>query len=162
MIIREAKHDDWNLIWPIFREIVLEGQTYAYDPEITKGDAEKIWLADPRATFVAEDGGRILGTYYLKSNQAGPGGHVCNCGYMVSPKARGKGVASKLCEHSQSVALNLGYDAMQFNFVVASNTGDVRLWKKLGFEIVGTLPKAFKHPGQAYGDAFVMYKWLKS
>ena len=86
---------------------------------------------------------------------------ICNCGYMVPAQARGKGVASAMCEHSQEIARELGYKAMQFNFVVSSNTGAVRLWNKLGFETVGRLPRAFLHPAQGYVDALVMYKWLE-
>ena len=115
----------------------------------------------PRKTFVVEEGGKILGTYYIKSNQLGAGSHVCNCGYMVSAKARGKGLGTAMCEHSQEVALELGYKAMQFNCVVTSNQAAVRLWHKLGFETVGRLPKAFEHPSRGYVDALVMYKWLE-
>ncbi|HTN34135.1 MAG TPA: GNAT family N-acetyltransferase [Marinobacter sp.] len=162
MTIREAHKEDWVSIWPIFHEIVKAGETYAYDPATTMEQAEKIWLEAPRKTFVFEEGGNILGTYYIKTNQAGPGDHVCNCGYMVSSAARGKGLATALCEHSQKVAAELGYKAMQFNFVASTNEGAVRLWTKLGFETVGRLPKAFRHPEKEFVDALVMYKWLQA
>lgn len=160
MNIREAIREDWNAIWPIFHEIVKAGETYAYDVETTKEQAEKIWLDAPRKTYVFEEAGQILGTYYIKTNQAGPGNHVCNCGYMVSSKARGKGLATTMCEHSQKIASELGYKAMQFNFVASSNEGAVRLWGRLGFETVGRLPQAFNHPKKGYVDALIMYKWL--
>lgn len=160
MNIREALESDFERIWPIFHEIVSAGETYAYSQDTTKEQALNIWLKTPRKTFIAEENGNILGTYYLKTNQAGPGSHVCNCGYMVSPKSRGKGLATSMCKHSQEVAKELGYKAMQFNFVASSNEGAVRLWTKLGFETVGTLPKAFNHPSKGYIDALLMYKWL--
>ncbi len=160
MKIREAESSDFEDIWPIFREIVRAGETYAYARDTKRQDAEKIWLDKPRKTFVFEEDGEILGTYYLKTNQDGPGSHVCNCGYMVSSRARGRGLATSMCEHSQTLAKELGYKAMQFNFVASSNEGAVRLWTKLGFETVGRLPKAFDHPIQGYVDALVMYKWL--
>ncbi|MDX1474359.1 MAG: GNAT family N-acetyltransferase [Reinekea sp.] len=158
--IREAKKQDWNAIWPIFQSIVSAGETYGFAPDTSKQQAEKIWLEAPRKTFVVENEGEILATYYLKTNHTGPGSHVCNCGYMVSPLARGKGLATIMCEHSQQIGRELGYKAMQFNFVASSNEGAVRLWHRLGFETVGCLPKAFNHPVQGYVDAFVMYKWL--
>ena len=158
--IREATSDDFDAIWPIFAEIVERGDTYAYSPDTSKKEAERLWMTLPRVTFVCEEHGEILGTYYLKTNQDGPGAHVCNCGYMVSSRARGKGLATAMCEHSQAVARQLGYAAMQFNFVASTNAGAVRLWKKLGFDIVGTLPNAFRHPQQGFVDAYVMYKWL--
>ncbi|MFS1525223.1 N-acetyltransferase family protein [Microbulbifer sp. 2304DJ12-6] len=79
---------------------------------------------------------------------------------MVSSFARGRGLATTMCRHSQNIALDLGYKAMQFNFVASSNEGAVRLWCKLGFNIVGRLPKAFNHPIQGYVDALVLFKWL--
>ena len=158
--MREATEADFNQIWPIFHEIVAAGDTYTYPPNTSKAEAKRLWLDVPRQTFVAETKGEIVGTYYIKTNQPGFGSHVCNCGYMVSVKARGKGLATSMCEHSQRVALELGYKAMQFNFVVATNEGAVRLWQKLGFAVVGRLPKAFNHPTKGYVDALIMYKWL--
>jgi len=161
MNIREAKLTDFDKIWPIFHEIVSVGETYAYSPDTPKAEALDIWISNPRKTFVVEDNNNILGTYYIKTNQAGPGKHVCNCGYMVSSSARGRSLATLMCEHSQEFAKELGYKAMQFNFVASTNEGAVRLWTKLGFKTVGTLPKAFNHPSKGYVDALVMYKWLK-
>ncbi len=160
MTIRESVKEDFDSIWPIFREIVEAGETYAYAVDTTKEQAFQIWIEAPKKTYVFEDKGRIVGTYFLKTNQAGPGSHVCNCGYMVASTARGRGLATAMCEHSQKVARALGYKAMQFNFVASSNAGAVRLWGKLGFETVGCLPKAFNHPTLGYVDAIVMYKWL--
>lgn len=160
MDIREANSEDFPSIWSIFHEIVKAGETYAYRQDTNQQEALAIWLEAPRKTFVFEENGIILGTYYLKTNQAGPGDHVCNCGYMVASLARGRGLATAMCEHSQNIARTLGYKAMQFNFVASSNEGALRLWKKLSFDIVGRLPMAFKHPSQGYIDALVMYKWL--
>ena len=160
MKIREASENDFDKIWPIFHEIVSAGETYAYPQDTTKDQALNIWLKMPRKSFVFEEDANILSTYYLKENQAGPGSHVCNCGYMVASKYRGKGLGTSMCKHSQEVAKELGYKAMQFNFVASSNEGAVRLWKELGFEIVGKLPKAFNHPTKGYIEALVMYKWL--
>ena len=162
MNIREVIDGDFDGIWPIFHHIVKAGETYAYPRDTSKVQAEKIWLEAPRKTYVVEEAGIIVGTYFIKTNQAGPGEHVCNCGYMVAPVARSQGIASLMCQHSQQQALELGYKAMQFNFVAASNTGALKLWHKLGFATVGCLPKAFLHPQLGYIDAMVMYKWLTS
>jgi L-amino acid N-acyltransferase YncA len=160
MNIRPATKEDFDKIWPIFHEIAAAGETYAYPQDIGKDQALKLWLEIPRQTFVFEEAGKILGTYYIKTNQPGPGNHVCNCGYMVSSEARGRGLATKMCIHSQEEAKRLGYKAMQFNFVASSNEGATHLWTKLGFETVGRLPKAFNHPDRGFIDALVMYKWL--
>lgn len=160
MHIREATDQDFEDIWPIFHEIVSAGETYAYDPQTTKEEAFHIWMTQPHKTFVAEEGDTVLGTYYLKRNQPGLGGHVCNCGYMVTARARERGLATSMCEHSQKTAVEFGYQAMQFNLVVSTNRGAIRLWEKLGFEVVGRLPKAFQHSKEGPVDALVMYKWL--
>ncbi len=158
--IREASEVDFDKIWPIFRAIASAGDTYAYPKNVTRAEGRRLWLDTPRKTLVAEDDGEVLGTYYIKTNQAGPGAHVCNCGYMVATHAQGRGIATVMCKHSQALALELGYEAMQFNFVASTNEGAVRLWQKLGFTIAGRLPGAFKHPVQGNVDALVMYKWL--
>ena len=160
MLIREATSSDFEEVWPIFREIASAGDTYAYPRNTSREEAERLWIHVPRRTFVVEIDGRIVGTYYIKTNQDGPGNHVCNCGYMVSSSARGKGIATALCEHSQKMAVELGYKAMQFNFVASTNDGAVRLWQRMGFDVVGRLPRAFNHPAKGYVDALVMYKWL--
>ena len=162
MDIRLATEQDFDQIWPIFQAIAQAGETYAFARDISKEEAMQIWLLAPRQTFVVEEGDQILGTYYLKTNQAGPGSHVCNCGYMVADTARGRGLATTMCEHSQLQAKALGYLAMQFNFVASSNEGAVRLWQKLGFAIVGRLPGAFNHPSLGLVDALVLYKWLSA
>ena len=162
MRIREATEADFKEIWPIFHEIASAGETYAYEQNTSKEKAKRLWMHLPRKTFLAEEEGEVVGTYYIKTNQPGPGSHVCNCGYMVSSEVRGKGIATAMCEHSQKIAIELGYKAMQFNFVAASNEGAVRLWNKLGFDTVGQLPKAFNHPSEGYVDALVMYKWLET
>ncbi len=160
MDIREAKESDFDGIWPIFFEVASAGDTYAYPQDTSQDEAKRLWMQLPRKTYIAEEDGQVLGTYYIKTNHAGPGGHVCNCGYMVSPSARGRGLATLMCEHSQKVATELGYKAMQFNLVATSNKGAVRLWNRLGYDTVGRLPKAFMHPTQGFVDALVMYKWL--
>ncbi|OZG72381.1 GNAT family N-acetyltransferase [Hahella sp. CCB-MM4] len=160
MEIREAIPEDFEGIWPIFKEVVEAGETYGYALETSKEEAYHLWMELPRKTYVVSEGGRILGTYYIKNNQNGPGSHVCNCGYMVSSASRGQGIATLMCKHSQQQALDFGYKAMQFNFVAASNEKAVKLWQSLGFETVGRLPQAFHHPHKGYVDALVMYKWL--
>ncbi len=160
--IRLAGPDDFDQIWPLLREVFRAGDTYAVDPDISRDAAFTYWMGQAKATYVAEDAGRVVGTYYIKTNQAGGGAHVCNCGYIVSADARGQGIAGQLCIHSQSAAAALGFRAMQFNFVLSSNESAVRLWQKLGFATVGTLPDAFQHSQFGMVDAFVMHKKLSN
>jgi ribosomal protein S18 acetylase RimI-like enzyme len=159
--IRPFQPDDWHSLWPILKGTFAAGDTYAFSPESTEKETFKAWIGTPLATYVALGGsGEIEGTYFLKPNQPGLGSHVCNCGYVVAPQARGRGIATAMCEHSQAEAVRFGFRAMQFNLVVSTNTGALRLWQRLGFHIVGKLPGAFRHVQHGYVDAFVMYKQL--
>ncbi|MBZ5487356.1 GNAT family N-acetyltransferase [Halomonas aquamarina] len=153
--------DDFELFWPTFKAIVLEQHTYAIDPDINYQAAYTLWCEVPRTTFAVKDSaGELVGSYYLKANAAGPGDHVCNCGYMVTSAARGKGVARAMCEHSQEIAQMAGFEAMQFNAVVSTNEVAVALWQRLGFSIVGTVPKAYRHASLGRVDTHVMHKIL--
>lgn len=145
-----------DLILPVFRA----GDTYAIDPAIPAAAAVDYWLSPDKTTFVAEAGGTILGTYYIRPNQGGGGAHVCNCGYITAPQARGRGVARAMLAHSLDQARAQGYRAMQYNFVVSTNTRAVDTWTRAGFEVVGRLPGAFHHPAEGYVDALVMYRSL--
>ena len=139
---------------------IRDGTTYALDADMSEADALGYWLEDGKETFVAEYGDAILGTYYMRPNQAGGGRHVCNCGYMTSPGATGRGIARSMCEHSLEHARARGFRAMQFNFVVSTNDRAATLWQSLGFTIVGRLPSAFLHPAKSYVDALIMYQRL--
>jgi len=159
--LRPATDVDWPALWQVLEPVFRAGETYSFDPDITESEARRVWMGVPLRTYLAEDNhGTVLGTYYLKPNQAGPGAHVCNCGYIVSTAARGKGIAAAMCEHSHVEARRHGFKAMQFNSVVSTNEAAVHLWQKLGYKIVGTLPKAFDHPANGLVDAYVMYKEL--
>ncbi|MEQ4204133.1 GNAT family N-acetyltransferase [Actinopolymorpha sp. B17G11] len=162
MHIRDYRDGDWPSIWPIFGEIVAAGETYAYDPDWTSTEAEAIWVErPPGATVVAvEDDGRIVGTAKMGPNRPGRGAHVATASFMVASSARGRGVGRALGGHVLSWARDHGYAAMQFNAVVESNLAAVRLWKAIGFEIIGTVPEAFEHPTLGRVGLHVMYQRL--
>ena len=162
LLIRPYKPEDWDLVWTVLEPVFREGETYAIRPEITAGEARAYWTSTPKEVFVAVDEAteQLIGTYFLRPNFDGPGAHVCNCGYVVAARARGKGVASRMCEHSQREAASRGYRAMQYNLVVSTNEAAVRLWKRMGFGVIGTVPGAFRHPRFGFVDAHIMYKKL--
>jgi len=162
--IRPAAAADFAALWPMLRDVIRAGETYAIDPRLSRAAVRALWMEAPRATYVAERGGEIGaeigGTFYLKTNQPGGGAHVCNAGFVVAAQARGQGLARAMCLRAQFEARSLGYRAMQFNFVVETNTGAIALWERMGFGTVGRLPRAFHHPAAGLVDARVMYKWL--
>lgn len=159
--IRRATHADFEQIWPIFHQVVSQGETYAFAPETTKVEAYTLWMQLPQVTCVAVQGQTVLGTYYLKPNHSGLVSHICNAGFMVAEASRGQGIGHKMGEHALQSARHLGFQAMQFNFVVSTNEQAVKLWQKLGFEIIGTVPKGFQHRRLGLIDVFIMYQWLE-
>lgn len=160
LLIRPAGHAEAPAIWTILEPVIREGETYALPRDMSQDQALAYWLAPGHEAFVAEADEVILGTYYLRPNQPGGGGHVANCGYVVARGAEGRGVARAMAEHSLEHARRRGYCAMQYNFVIATNERAVRLWQSLGFEVVGRLPGAFAHPRLGFVDALVMHRKL--
>jgi ribosomal protein S18 acetylase RimI-like enzyme len=145
-----------GLILPVFRA----GETYTIARDIPEDAAVAYWTAPGKTVFVAEAEGRALGTYYIRPNQQGGGAHVCNCGFVIAADAQGRGVDRAMLDHSLEQARAQGYRAMQFNFVVETNTRAIAIWQRAGFEVVGRLPGAFHHPTEGYVDALVMYRSL--
>ncbi len=159
--IRQATEADHDAIWDIFHAVVAPGDTYAFDPRISREDALAYWFREDTHAYVAAQDRHVVGTYILKANQPGFGSHVANAAFMVAPNARGLGIGREMGEHCLSEARRLGFRAMQFNFVVSTNEGAIRLWKQLGFKIVGTLPGAFRHLQKGYVDVHVMFRSLE-
>ena len=184
MEIRTATNADRDAVWNIFREVVAPGDTYALDSNMSREEALAYWFRADTHTYVAEEfrqsvgkamgssgtampspivsrqDRNIVGTYILRPNQSGGGAHVANAAFMVAADARGHGVGRRMAEHCLSEARRMGFLAMQFSFVVSTNTRAIDLWKQLGFKIVGTLPGAFRHPEKGYVDVHVMYRAL--
>ena len=160
LILREIGADEFARIWPMFRAVIVAGDTYSYPPDLRMEQACEWWTTAPCRCSIAERDGDVLGCYMLKPNQPGLGDHVANAGYMVSPEARGQGIAGAMCEHSLQQARDAGFTAMQFNFVVSTNTSAVRLWQRHGFQIVGQVPGAFRHAQHGPTDVYVMHRIL--
>jgi len=160
LVIREIGAVEFETVWPLFHSVIAAGDTYSYPPDMRFEEARALWTTPPSRTFVAERDGRVIGCYLLRPNQPGLGDHVANCGYMVAADARGQGIASAMCEHSLDAARRAGFVAMQFNFVVATNTTAVKLWQRHGFEIVGTVPGAFRHATLGPTDIHVVHRFL--
>ncbi len=182
--IRSATTKDHDAIWKIFHEIISAGDTYSLDPRMSREEALAYWFRADTQTYVAElhrqsvgeavgfpgtatpspTGGMkdqvIVGTYILRPNQSGGGSHVANAAFMVASDAQGCGVGRAMAEHCLNEARRIGFRAMQFNYVISTNTPAIRLWQELGFEIVGTLPGAFRHPEKGYVDVYVMFRSL--
>ena len=160
LTIRSANAADNEAIWRILEPTFREGATYPIPRDVSREDALAYWYAPGNAVFVAGSEGTVAGTYYLRANNRGGGAHVANCGFMTAREAFGRGIARAMCLHSLDEARARGFTAMQFNFVVSSNTRAVKLWRTCGFQIIGTLPGAFMHPERGAVDAYLMWREL--
>ncbi|MDQ3406496.1 MAG: GNAT family N-acetyltransferase [Actinomycetota bacterium] len=161
MRVIPATSADWPRIWPLWHRVVAAGETIMWAPDTDEPTARALWMSPTSAeVFIAEDDGEVVGTAMLKPNQPGLGDHVANAAFMVDPDHTGQGIGRLLAEYVVGRARQLGYHGMQFNAVVSSNVGAVRLWKRLGFEIAGTIPNGFRHATLGPVDIHVMYRAL--
>jgi ribosomal protein S18 acetylase RimI-like enzyme len=158
--IRPAGPADATSIWQTLEPTIRSGETSPLPQDMTQGDALGYWFAPSNEVFVAHQASTIVGTYFLRANHGGGGAHVASSVYVVSPSATGRGIAQVMCEHSLVRARERGFLAMQLNFVVSSEERRIKLWERAGFEVVGRLPKAFRHPSLGLIDALVMYRSL--
>jgi L-amino acid N-acyltransferase YncA len=160
MLIRHAKPDDDKAIIEILMPVIRGGETYALPQDWTETEALAYWRSPDHTVFVADDDGVVVGTCYIHPNQRGGGRHVANAAFMTRTSAAGRGVASAMCAYALGYAAAAGYAAMQFNFVVATNARAIALWQRFGFDTVGRLPGAFRHPADGFVDALVMFRKL--
>jgi RimJ/RimL family protein N-acetyltransferase len=160
LIVRPACSGDTDSVWRVLEPVIRAGETYTLPCDMPREESLAYWFSKSHEVFVAEEDGRVIGTYFLRPNQMGGGSHVANCGYVTAPTSAGQGVARAMCGHSLDHAKGRGFRAMQFNFVVSTNERAIRLWKSLGFEIAGCLREAFFHPVNGYIDAYIMYRTL--
>ncbi len=158
--IRKAKEADKRAVWRIIKSVIAGGDTYTFAPDTPEQEMIAFWFSPEKHVYVAEEEGEIVGTYWLKANQPGLGDHIGNGGYMVSPDAKGKGIGKLMALHSIEEAKRIGYHAIQFNFVVKSNTVAVNLWKSVGFEVIGEIPDAIRHKQNGLTNAYIMYRKL--
>ena len=160
VLLRPAISEDEPALWSMLEPVFRAGETYAIDPAISREDALDWWCRGTHRAYVATVQDKVRGSYYICPNQQGGGAHVCNCGFVTGAEAQGQGIARAMIAHALETARAMGFRAMQFNCVVETNTRAVALWQRNGFEVVGRLPDAFRHPKQGYVDALVMYRML--
>ena len=160
MTIRGANEADWPQVWALFQSVAASGDVFAYDESTTEETARKLWFDPPATCYICEVDGAFAGTYFVRPNQPGRGNHIANAGYMVASEFRGRGLAVAMCQHSLEVARQIGFTAMQFNFVVSTNAAAVRAWERCGFAVVGRMPGAYRHRELGAVDVLVMFRNL--
>lgn len=156
--IRKIAPGDHDRVWEILQAIISQGDVLAYVS--SREEMLAYWCDECKHTYVAIMGGEVAGTFFIQDNQPGRGSHIANAAYAVDPSTAGKGIGRYMAEYSLTEAKRLGYRAMQFNLVVKSNKNAVKLWQKMGFEIIGEIPQAFDHIRDGLVGAYIMYRVL--
>lgn len=156
--MRRAVAEDGRALWDLLRPVIRAGDSYALPPDMDRAGALAYWTAPAHEVWLAAE--PPSGTYYLRANQLGPGDHVCNAGFVTGPRARGRGIARAMLDHALGRARVRGFLAMQFNFVLASNARALTIWRDYGFDIVGRVPQAFRHPSEGPTDALILHRFL--
>ena len=166
MQIRKATPDDFPQMLPIFREVIQGGDTYDFEETASDQDAFDYWFGKGVSSWVMVEssdegqGDQVLGFYKIIQNHRGRGSHVANASFMVSSTARGKGIGRKMGEDCIKVAREMGFKAIQFNFVISTNEPAMKLWKSLGYKELCRLPGAFNHKKLGYVDAVIFFMEL--
>ncbi len=161
LLVSKQKETDWPQLWRVLVPAFRAGESYPLPRDVSEEEAKRYWIKTDGYNAVARDEtGAIVGVYYLRPDQGGPGAHICNAGYVITEAARGRGLATALCLQSQEQARAMGFRGMKFNLVVSTNIAAVKAWKRAGMEIIGTVPGAFRHPAQGFVDAYIMFRAL--
>lgn len=145
----------------LMNDVIVEGKAWPFEEEFDREGYCSYFLSHD--AFVVEIEDKVVGTFYIKPNFPGRCSHVCNGGFIVSREERGKGLGTIMGHSFLKFAKDLGYTASYFNLVFASNTASVRLWEKLDFSRVATIPNCARLKGlegldTAYGYHFDLTK----
>lgn len=148
----------------LFNQIVEEGTTYPQDKPLSLADFGAYWSNYDgfvvRTTNTATS--QIIAAFYIKPNFPGRCNHICNAGFIVEQDWRGWGIGRWMGESMLEIAVDLGYQAVMFNLVFATNIPSLRLWESLGFASLGKIPQAVRLDSGQYIDAVMIYRQLKA
>lgn len=159
MEIRPAAEGDFDAMWSIFSAAIATEDALPFAGSFEVETFRNHWF-QAQAPYVAVLEDHVAGMYRMGANYPGLGAHVASSTYVIDPLKQGRGVGRALVEHSIDRARSDGFLAMQFNYVVSTNAPAVALYRKLGFEVVGTLPQAFRHGALGLVDVYVMHRFL--
>ena len=143
----------------IWNEVVEEQNSFPQNVPFTETEADEFFKSQTRTACLFEDG-KMVGIYILHPNNAGNCGHIANCSYGLTKSARGKGLGRLLVEDSITEGQKAGFRGIQFNAVVSTNYAAIKLYQRLGFKILATVPGGFKNPDGTYTDTYIMFKEL--
>ena len=136
-----AARGDHDELFAAYTRIVDSGAGFPHESPLSREAFDDYWIAHSSAVWIARLDGQLVGAYYVKPNFVGKAAHIANAGYFVLESHRGRGLGRALVEHSLHEARRIGFDAMQFNLVFASNPAR-QMYRQMGFQEVGRIPDA--------------------
>lgn len=156
--LQTYKSNDEDELFAIFKEVVDTGCQFPYESS-SKDEFHAQFFAPTSQVYVCRSSqGHVIGGFYLRPNYSGRSGHIANAAYMIKSTHRGLGIGTLLIKASLQIAKSLGFLAMQFNMVLSQNTNAIKLYEKLGFEIIGTIPNAIRNSDKSFQDGHTMYR----
>ena len=158
-----AGADDLLAVQELHRVIIEEGTSYPHHELLDAEGTWDFWFSDKRTVgaYVSDRGRRdLVGVFYLKANFPGRAGKVANAGFIVAPEWRNQGLGRLLGTTMLEYAKSLGFHSVLFNLVFSENHASRRLWKKLGFVEIGSVPKAVQNDDGTFQDAIIMFRSL--
>lgn len=159
--VRLYKEEDLPAMIQIWNEVVEEGIAFPQEDLLTLQTGKHFFASQTcSAVAVHTDTAKICGLYILHPNNVGRCGHICNASYAVYSQIRGHRIGEHLVSDSLIQAKQHGFQILQFNAVVASNTYARRLYEHLGFIQLGTIPKGFRMRDGHYEDICPYYHTL--
>lgn len=158
VIVRKLGKKDLQKAVDIWNEVVFEGVAFPQEEPLTLVGGEAFFNAQ---TYVAvaenADTGEVVGLYILHPNNVGRCGHIANASYCVSSAARGQKAGEALVKDCLVKAREYGFKILQFNAVVETNVCARKLYEKLGFNLLGVIPRGFRLNGGEYANICLYY-----
>ncbi len=159
MEVRVFDESDLPQMAEVWNEVVRDGVAFPQEDELDFDSAREFFRSQTHAAVAVEDD-QVLGLYILHPNNVGRCGHIANASYAVASSARGRHVGEALVRDCLEQGRAYGFRILQFNAVVESNLAARRLYEKLGFRQLGTIPGGFRMDDGTYANICPYYHEL--
>lgn len=161
ILTRFAQKDEQPL-YEIFKEVVDSGVEFPYESNSIQEFHRQFFAPGSEVYVCHASDGEVVGGFTLSANFPGRSRHIANAAYMIKSSYRGQGIGTWLVKASLKIAKTLGFRAMQFNMVLSGNEAANKLYAKLGFQTIGTVPEAVRNPDGSYQDGHILYRKLEN
>lgn len=155
--VKKYSKDDIADAISIWNEVVETGDAFPQTELLNCESGHEFFTSQSFTGIAYDEDNNIVGLYILHPNNVGRCGHICNASYAVKSDLRGRHIGETLVRDCIKKAKELGFGILQFNAVVSTNERALKLYKKLGFVQLGTIPKGFLMKDGHYEDIIPHY-----